>query len=129
MKPARRGAQLGLRRLRALRVILPDSLPLAECDRLVAAGEMAGQHAIICGVQAAVAGTPVAAALGAYFYQGLAAAVGASLKLIRIGQDAVQRVLRAASVRAPWAVAPLVGSSARGGRLVQSSPGNREHAP
>ena len=99
------GAQLGTRRLRALRIILPDSLPLAECDRLVAAGEMTGQQAIIGGVQAAVAGIPVAVALGAYFYQSLAATAGASLKLIRIGQDAVQRVLRTASSRTPWAVA------------------------
>ena len=99
------GAQLGIRRLRALRVILPDSSPLAECDRLVKAGKMTGQHAIICGVQAAVAGTPVTTALAAYFYHSLAATAGASLKLIRIGQDAVQRVLRAASAQTSSAVA------------------------
>ena len=98
-------AQLGARRLRALRVILPDNLPLAECDRLVRGAEMTAQHAIICGVQAAAAKMPVSVALGAYFYQSLAATAGASLKLIRIGQDAVQRVLRAASVQTPLAVA------------------------
>ena len=66
---------------------------------------MAGHQAVICGVQAAVAGVPLEAALGAYYYQAVAAACGASLKLIRIGQDGVQRALRAAAELAPAAIA------------------------
>ena len=98
-------AQLGARRLKALRVILPASGELAVCERAVQAGVMAGHHAVVCGVQAAVGGVPLEAALRAYFYQSLAATGSAALKLIRIGQDGVQRALRQASAQAPAAVA------------------------
>jgi urease accessory protein len=102
-------AQLGGRRLKALRVILPDDARLAACERAVSAGEMAGHHAIICGVQAAAAGVPLEAALGAYFYQSLAGIAGASLKLIRIGQEGMQRALRAACAEARAAAEGSLG--------------------
>lgn len=89
-------AQLGGRRLKALRNILPADPLLAACAEAIAAGRMAGHQALICGVQAAVVGVPLEAALGAYYYQAVAAVGGASLKLIRIGQEGVQRALRAA---------------------------------
>ena len=98
-------AQLGTRRLKALRVILPDHALLAACEAAVQTGRMAGHHAIIGGVQSAVAGTPLTVALGTYLYQSLAATAGAALKLIRIGQDGVQRALRASAAEIPTGVA------------------------
>lgn len=98
-------AQLGVRRLTALRNILPDDPLLQACAEAIRTRQMAGHHALICGVQAAVAGAPLEAALGAYYYQAVAATCGASLKLIRIGQEGVQRALRAACLHAPAAVA------------------------
>lgn len=89
-------AQLGGRRLKALRNILPADPFLSACAEAITSGRMAGHQALICGVQAAVVGVPLEAALGAYYYQAAAAVGGASLKLIRIGQEGVQRVLCAA---------------------------------
>jgi len=51
-------------------------------------------HAIVYGLQMAVDGAPLQAALAGYFYQTLAGSCSASLKLVRIGQDGIQRVLR-----------------------------------
>jgi len=92
-------AQLGTRRLKALRTIA-DAPRLVAFDTLVARGACAGHHLVVCGLQASVEGIPLEAALAAYFYQSLAALGAAALKLIRIGQDGVQRVLRAASTEA-----------------------------
>ncbi len=97
--------QLGLRRLKSLRGILPDDPRLAACDDSIQRRMMAGHHVIVCGVQTIAVGLPVETALGAYFYQSLAAVAGAALKLVRIGQDGVQRALRAAGATAPAAVA------------------------
>ncbi len=94
-------AQLGGRRVRALRNILPGDRLIADCEQTIRDGRMAGHHVIICGVQAACAGVPLEAALGAYFYQAIAAVSGAALKLIRIGQEGVQRSLRAATWKHP----------------------------
>lgn len=96
--------QLGVRRLKALRVILPGDGYLSACEQSVNAGKMAGHHVIVCGVQAAASGIPLEAALGAYLYHSLAAVGGASLKLIRIGQEGVQRAVRAAVSAGPAAV-------------------------
>ena len=84
-------------------MILPDDPRLATCERAVQAGDLAGHQTVICGLQAAVTGIPLETALTAYFYQSLAATAGAALKLIRIGQDGVQRALRAACADAPAA--------------------------
>ena len=66
---------------------------------------MAGHHVVICGVQAVSGDVPLAAALGAYFYQAIAAVGGAALKLIRIGQEGMQRSLRAANLEASATIA------------------------
>ena len=97
-------AQLGGRRLRSLRGILPEDRRLAACERMVQAGEMAGHHVVVCGVQAVVGGWPLEAALLAYFYQSLAAVGGAALKIVRIGQEGMQRALFAANREAAAAV-------------------------
>ncbi len=88
-------AQLGGRRLKALRTIA-DSTVFAEFDDAIRAGRAAGHHLVVCGLQARVEGIPLEAALTTYFYQSLAAICAAAMKLIRIGQDGCQRVLRAA---------------------------------
>lgn len=51
-------------------------------------------HILTYGAQMAANGVPLEAALSGYFYQTLAGSCSAALKLIRIGQDGVQRVLR-----------------------------------
>ncbi len=80
-------AQLGVRRLKTLRSLSDRGLILdwSEC---VASGRAAGHHIVTCGVQAIVQRVPLGAAL--------AAVCGAALKLIRIGQEGCQRVLREA---------------------------------
>ncbi len=92
-------AQLGTRRLRALRTIT-DAPLLAAFETLIARGACAGHHLTVCGLQASVERLPLEAALATYLYQALAAICAAALKLIRIGQDGCQRVLRAASAEA-----------------------------
>jgi urease accessory protein len=91
--------QLGGRRLRALRTIsaAPEYTAFEEA---VQAGTAAGHHLVVCGLQARVECIPLSAALTTYYYQSLAAVCAAALKLIRIGQDGCQRVLRAASLQA-----------------------------
>jgi urease accessory protein len=108
-KPARetRAASLSLggRRLQALLIILPGDRLLLACSRALASADLAGHHLTICAVQGAVAAAPLDAVLLGYFYQNLAATAGAALKLMRIGQDGVQRALRAANTAALAAIA------------------------
>ena len=105
-KETREGsAQLGRRRLQSLRVILPDHPLLTECDRRVRCGKLAAHHVIVCGVQAVALGLPLEIALGTYFYQNIAAVGGAALKLMRIGQEGVQRAVRAVACDAPEVIA------------------------
>ncbi len=85
--------QLGTRRLHALRSIRRSEL----ADKFEASGASA-HHAIVTGMQ--FADTPLNAALAAYLYQTLAGFCAAALKLIRIGQEACQRVLTASLARA-----------------------------
>ena len=89
-------AQLGGRRLKALRTI-SDAPLLAEFERAIAERHATGHHLTVCALQARVETMPLAVALTAYFYQTLAGVCAAALKLIRIGQDGVQRSLRAAA--------------------------------
>jgi urease accessory protein len=92
-------AQLGGRRLKALRNI--SSFPvLAEFEDAIQKRRALGHHLVVCGLQARVENIPLAAALTVYFYQSLAAICAAAMKLIRIGQEGCQRVLRAASAEA-----------------------------
>lgn len=97
-------AQLGVRRLKALRTI-SAAPPLAEFERAIAAGRASGHHLVVCAMQARVAGLPLEAALTTYCYQALAAVCAAALKLIRIGQDGVQRTLRAAGAETARVIA------------------------
>ena len=103
-------AQLGVRRLKALRTIC-DAPLLAEFEQAVAERRASGHHLVVCALQARVENVPLPAALTTYFYQALAAVCAAALKLIRIGQDGCQRSLRtvlthaASTVRISLAVA------------------------
>jgi len=96
-------AQLGGRRLKALRNI-SDAPVLAEFEGAIQAGRASGHHLIVCGLQARVEGLPLEAALTAYFYQSLATICAAAMKLIRIGQEGCQRVLRTICVDAKGTV-------------------------
>lgn len=96
-------AQLGTRRLKALRTIHPSPL-LAAFETLAVTGACRGHHLSVCGLQAAVSGVPLEAALAAYFYQSLSAICGAAMKLIRIGQDGCQVALRAAAADSPQTI-------------------------
>jgi urease accessory protein len=87
--------QLGTRRLKALRTITPAPL-LAAFELVISHGGCHGHHLAVCGLQAAVEGIPLDAALHAYLYLSFSAVCSASLKLIRIGQDGCQRILREA---------------------------------
>ena len=92
-------AQLGVRRLKALRTISGESV-LGELEAAIAEGRARGHHLVVCALQARIAGVPLEAALGTWFYQALAAVCAAALKLVRIGQDGGQRALRAAALLA-----------------------------
>ncbi|MDB6030241.1 MAG: ureF, partial [Verrucomicrobiales bacterium] len=48
---------------------------------------------IVYGAQMAITATPLPAALLAYFYQSVAALVSAAMKLMRLGQNASQKLL------------------------------------
>lgn len=90
-------AQLGRRRLTALRIVFPEASLL---DALPSA-----HHLTVCALQAAVIGAPLEAALAAYYYQSIAAIGAAALKLIRIGQEGVQRALAEANREAAGVIA------------------------
>jgi urease accessory protein len=83
--------QLGSRRFESVRRIFPH--PNLEKARAL---NLLPHHLTIYALQMAVCGVPLEATLTAYAYQTLSGAGGAALKLIRIGQDGVQRVLAAA---------------------------------
>jgi urease accessory protein len=93
--------QIGVRRLRALVNISPGSPLLGDFTRDIEQGAARGHHLIVFALQAAVEGIPQGAALMTWAYQALAAVCAAALKLIRIGQDAIQRTLRAACLELP----------------------------
>jgi urease accessory protein len=90
--------RLGARRLDSLLKTAPAGL-LSALGRHIAAGDMPGHHLTISGAQ--YAGIPLEAALMTYLYQTLSSYCVASLKLLRIGQEACQRVLAACLERAP----------------------------
>ena len=86
---------IGRRRLAALRTIHGmENGVLAALADAIARGEAHGHHLTVCAVQALVEGFPIDAALAAYFYQTIGGVCSAALKIIRIGQDGCQRVLR-----------------------------------
>ena len=96
-------AQLGVRRLKALRTI-SDTPLLADFEQAITERRASGHHLVVCALQARVANIPLEAALATYFHQALAATCAAALKLIRIGQDGCQRSLRAAAASVPKTV-------------------------
>ena len=100
---------LGGRRLRALRLLFPGDPRLAALAADVAAGTPAGHHVTVCAFGALAAGVPLRAALLAYFYGNVAGVCTAAPKLLRIGADACQRVLRTAGREAEAAVARSLG--------------------
>ena len=85
--------QVGRRRLAALRVV-NDQPRYRELAEAIARSDAYGHHLTVCAVQAVVEGFPLDAALTAYFYQTIGGVCSAALKIIRIGQDGCQRVLR-----------------------------------
>ena len=93
--------RLGSRRLDILLKTAPAPL-LSAIAASIAAGGMPGHHLIISGAQ--YAAIPLEAALMTYLYQNLSGYCVSSLKLLRIGQEACQRVLAACLERAPAVV-------------------------
>ncbi len=85
--------QLGSRRLESARRIFPHPI-----WPLFSAQEIAPHQLIVYALQMSACGVPLEAALLGYAYQTLSGAGSASLKLIRIGQEGVQRVLTTALV-------------------------------
>jgi len=92
--------QIGGRRLQALRVISQNPL-LERYAVCIEDGRALGHHLIVSALQAVSENVPEDAALAAYAYQTHAAVCAASLKLIRIGQQGCQRVLRGATLQVP----------------------------
>ena len=85
--------QIGRRRLAALRAV-NEQLSYQDFADALSRNEAHGNHLVVCALQARVEGFPLEAALAAYFYQTVSGVCGAALKLIRIGQEGCQRVLR-----------------------------------
>lgn len=96
---------LGVRRSKALRLLFPEDAPLAALAADIAAGSLVGHHVIVSAFGAVAAGVPLRAALLAYFYGSVAGVCAAAPKLLRIGSDGCQRVLRLAGQEAETAVA------------------------
>jgi urease accessory protein len=85
--------QVGSRRLESARRIFPH--PAWEKTLAL---HLPPHHLTVYALQMALCGVPLEAALMGYAYQTLSGAGSAALKLIRIGQDGVQRTLAAALV-------------------------------
>ena len=85
--------QIGRRRLAALRAV-GDGALYQDFALAIAGGKAAGHHLTVSAVQALTEGFPLSASLATYVYQSVAGLCSASLKLIRIGQEGCQRVLR-----------------------------------
>jgi urease accessory protein len=90
--------RLGSRRLDILLKTASTTL-LTEIAARIAARETPGHHLTISAIQ--YAPVPLDAALMTYLYQTLSSYCVAALKLLRIGQEACQRVLSACLERAP----------------------------
>ena len=95
--------QLGRRRLAALRAI-NDTESYRHFSVSISAGDADGNHLTLCALQARTEGFPLDAALAAYFYQSFAGICGAALKILRIGQEGCQRVLRHALAQSGSAI-------------------------
>jgi len=93
--------RLGARRLDILMKTAPTPL-LTMLAAGIAAGEMPGHHLTLSAAQ--YAGIPLEAALMTWLYQTLSSYCVAALKLIRIGQEACQRVMASCLEAAPGIV-------------------------
>ncbi len=87
--------QIGRRRLAALRAVNEQNAYL-EFAEAVARGEAHGNHLAVAALQARAENFPLRAALAAWLYQSISGVCSAALKIIRIGQEGCQRVLRQA---------------------------------
>jgi urease accessory protein len=98
MKPARplreASAQMGRQALRALAAISDDAR-LAAFRAAVEARRTPGHHAVVFGLAGAAFGWAPEDAAAGFLYQGAAMLVGASLRLLALGQVDGQRTLAA----------------------------------
>ncbi len=92
--------QLGSRRLSLILKLDPDAL-----IQRYAASEPPAHHLIVCALE--LRRLPVTAAACAYVYQVMAGFTSASMKLIRIGQERCQSILR----KTMTAIAPEIDSA------------------
>ena len=96
-------ARTGRQRLALLKKIDPSEW-WEKMDTARRAGELDAHDVIVMGAQGARTNIPLEAVLTAVYYQALAALVTASLKLIRIGQEACQDLLSKHLAEAPAAI-------------------------
>jgi urease accessory protein len=82
--------QIGRRRL-AILIRLRPTPELEALAQIVLEDPLAGHHAVVWGVSCV--SLPVCASLAAYYYHSVSCLCTAAPKLIRIGQEATQRVL------------------------------------
>ena len=85
-------ARTGRQRLELLKKIAPDAW-WEKMDAARRTGTLDAHDVIVIGAQGSRADIPLEAVQTAVYYQALAALVSASLKLIRIGQEACQDLL------------------------------------
>ena len=117
---------IGRRRLRALLEVVPSPL-LLRLASAVDEEKTSGHHAVVFGV--GLASLPPGSLLTAWAFQSINGVCLAAPKLLRIGQEAVQRVLTAALAGMEEKIAILAIDHTRRSRLVRSVAGNRLHAP
>jgi urease accessory protein len=85
-------ARLGGQRLR-LAAVLTGHACLQQLVTELEAGSFTGQAPVVAGAVAACAGAGAQAAATAHAYQAVSGQLGASMKLMRLGQQAVQQIM------------------------------------
>jgi len=85
--------QLGVRRIQILLKIFPSE-GLRHFETMRQEGKATGHLLVVYAMQMAAQNAPLDAALMSFLYQSLAGSCSAALKLIRIGQEGCQRVLK-----------------------------------
>ena len=96
-------AKLGRQRLKLLNNLYPTDLVTAY-HKAERAGETAAHQAVVAGLQSTLWPMPLRAALWAQLYQVYAQTLQASMKLIRIGQERCQMLLRDALGQADFII-------------------------
>jgi urease accessory protein len=84
--------RIGTQRLHMLLQINPHPL-LTTLEKERNAGRFQAHAPMVYGAQMVILEAPLSAALLSYYYQSLAALVSAAMKLMRLGQNACQRLL------------------------------------